>query len=294
MFPRVLKFGLAAALLLALAGVGAWIYRVDLVAWAVTRLLERQGFGPASFTVDTVELQGFHAHDVTLRDGAIKAADLTISYSPLELLSNHLGQVEIDGFALTLAVTKDGLEMSGQPFAMAGGGSPTTGGLPIEVLSLRDAHLLLNTADGPIEATVSTVLAPSADNIQSSTFSATVTGPLGGARRKATIVIQKLGVELPAAGGPQLTLQDGSIAVDGLSWTAKGAEGKIAWLDGGATHHRSVGAEVAHSSLAWRHGRFRHSSTKPEVQSLRSPASTSRKLSVCSPAPCNCGEGHES
>src|SRR5882672_9613644 len=109
MFPRVLKFGLAAALLLALAGVGAWIYRVDLVGWAVTRLLERQGFGPASFTVDTVELQGFHAHDVTLRDGAIKAADLTISYSPLELLSNHLGQVEIDGLALTLAVTKDGL-----------------------------------------------------------------------------------------------------------------------------------------------------------------------------------------
>jgi hypothetical protein len=241
MFPRVLKFGLVAALLLGLAGVGAWIYRVDLVGWAVTRLLERQGLGPTSFTIDTVELQGFHAHDLTLRNGAIKAGDLTITYSPLELLSSHLGQVEIGGFALTLAVTKDGLEMAGQPFSMAGGGSPTTGGLRIDALSLRDAHLLLNTADGPIEATVSTVLAPSADNIQSSAFSATVTGPLVGARRKATIVIQKLGVELPAAGGLQLTLQDGSIAVDGLSWTAKGAEGKIAWLDGKTAAQLTIG-----------------------------------------------------
>jgi hypothetical protein len=46
---------------------------------------------------DTVELQGFHAHDLILRNGAIKAGDLPITYSPLELLSNHLGQVEIGG-----------------------------------------------------------------------------------------------------------------------------------------------------------------------------------------------------
>src|SRR6202158_4864208 len=122
MVRRVLKIGLAALLLLALAGVGAWVYRIDLVGWAVTRLLEQQGFGPTSFAIDTVDLRGLRAHDLSLRDGAIKAGSLTVSFSPMELLSNHLGEVEIGGLDPRPAAAKAGLGMSGHPVVMGGCG----------------------------------------------------------------------------------------------------------------------------------------------------------------------------
>ncbi len=234
-----LALGLTVTLLLALAGVGLWTYRVDLVSWAVTRVLERQGLGPAAFIIDTMDLQGLRAHGVTLRNGAIKANELTISYAPLELLSSHLGQVEIGGFSLTLAITNRGLEMGGEPLAM--GGSPATGGLRIDALTLRDAHLLLNTAAGPIEATVSTVLAPTVGDIQSTAFSATVTGPLGGVRRKANIAIQKLAIELPPAGGVQVMLQQATLTVDGLPWSVQGAGGQIAWQADKTTSQLTIG-----------------------------------------------------
>ena len=233
--------GLAATLLLAVAGIALWVYRVDLVTWAVMRVLERQGFGPASFTVDRLDLHGLRAHDVTLRDGGIKTSELTISYEPLELLSSHLDKVEIGGFALTLAVTKRGLEMSGEPLAMGGAGPPAIGGLRIDALILRDARLLLNTSAGPIEATISTVLASTVGDIQSSAFSAAVTAPLGGSRRKANIAVRKLSIELPAAGGVQLALQDASVAVDGLPWTVQGAGGQLAWQVNKATAQLNVG-----------------------------------------------------
>ncbi len=238
---RLLRWSLAGSLVLILAGIGFWFYRIDLLTWAVARLIERQGFRPASFVIDAVDLQGMRAHDLSLRDGAIKAGELSIAYSPLELLSSHLGKVEIGGFSLALIATKDGLQLGGQPLAMGGGASPATSGLRIDALMLRDAHFQLNAPSGVYEAVVSTVLAPAAGDIQSSAFSATVTGPLGGSRRKATIAIQKLGIELPATGGLQLTLQDAALSVDGVPWTIQGAGGELAWQGEKATAKLTVG-----------------------------------------------------
>ena len=237
---RLLHWVLAGALILILAGVGLWLYRVDLLSWAVTRLLERQGFGPAMCVIDSVDLHGLQAHDLSLRDGAIKARQLSIAFSPLELLDSHLGQVEIGGFDLALASTSDGLQLGGQPLALGGGGPPAASALRIDALSLSDAHLLLATPSGPFETTVSTVLAPQAGNIQSSAFSATLSGPVGGTRRKATLAIARLGIELPAAGGVQLSLQDGSLSVDGLPWTVQGAAGKLAWQADKATAQLAI------------------------------------------------------
>ncbi len=238
---RLLRWSLAGSLVLILAGIGLWFYRIDLLTWAVTRLIERQGFRPASFVIDAVDLQGMRAHDLSLRDGAIKAGELSIAYSPLELLSSHLGTVEIGGFSLALTATKDGLQLGGQPLAMGGGATPATGGLRIDALILRDAHFQLNAPSGVYEAVVSTVLAPAAGDIQSSAFSATVTGPLGGSRRKATIAIQKLGIQLPAAGGLELTLQDAALSVDGVPWTIQGAGGELVWQAEKATAKLTVG-----------------------------------------------------
>ena len=238
---RFLKWALAGLLVLVLAGFGLWFYRIGLITWAVTRLLEQQGFRPASFVIDTVDLQGLRAHDLILRDGAIKASELSITYTPLGLIDSHLGQVEIGGFGLTLASTKEGLQLGGLPLSTGEGSAPGAGGLRIDALTLRDAHFLLTTPSGPVEATVSTVLAPTAGDIQSSAFSATVTGPLGGARRKATIAIQKLGIDLPATGGVHLTLQGASLVVDGVAWTAQGAGGEFVWQAGKATAQLTIG-----------------------------------------------------
>jgi hypothetical protein len=226
---RLLIGVLATALSLAAAGTALWAYRVDFLTWTLSHLLERQGFGPASFAIDAVDLQVLRAHDLTLRGGAIKVAELTIAYSPLELLSSHLGQVDIGGFSLDLAATKDGLQIGGKPLAIAAGNSPTAGGLRIDSLTIRDARLLLDTAEGRFEAAISATLAPSAGNIQGSAFSATLTGPIAGARRKAHVTAQTLGIELPAAGGVQLTLQGATFALDGLPWNVQGAGGQFTW-----------------------------------------------------------------
>jgi len=237
---RFLKWGAASAAVIALALAGSWFYRIELITWAVTRMAEQQGFRPASFVIDTLDTQGLRAHDLSLRGGAIKARELSIAFSPLELFSSHLGQVEVGGFDLTLTATKDGLQMGGQPLAAAGGGAPG-GGLRIDALALRDAHILINTPSGPVEATISTVIAPEPGKLQGSAFNATITGPIGGARRKANLAIQKLGIDLPAAGGLQLTVQDGSLTVDGYPWAAQGAGGTISWQDGKASAQLTIG-----------------------------------------------------
>src|SRR5215469_14899711 len=101
---------LALACILTAAVILLWLARVQVLSWTAARLLERQGLGPASFTVDAAEFQGLSAHDVSLAGGAIKARTLTLAFSAKELLAGHLVKLEIGGLDATLALGKDGLE----------------------------------------------------------------------------------------------------------------------------------------------------------------------------------------
>ena len=118
---RSLKgLGIGLLALVALLAVGVaivWLMRTEVLGRTAISLLERQGLGPASFTVDAVDFSGLHAHDVSLAGGAIKADTLTLAFSPRELLVGHLVKIEIGGLKAALTMGPDGLELGGRPIA---------------------------------------------------------------------------------------------------------------------------------------------------------------------------------
>lgn len=104
-----------------LALVATWAYRVPLAAWAIGRAIAEQGLDPAHFVVDEVGLRGFAAHDVSLRGGAIRAAQLTADYDPVELLSAHLHRLTLTGLRISVASGPNGIEVGGKPLGAAKG-----------------------------------------------------------------------------------------------------------------------------------------------------------------------------
>jgi hypothetical protein len=170
--------------LLLLGGGLLWLERTEALAWAAARMLERQGLGPARFTVDRVDWQGLHAHDVTLAGGALKADELAFGFAPRELLAGHLASLEIGGLAAALGYGPDGLTLNGRPLSPASagdpGGSASLGNLRIDALTLRDAALTLDTPGGRVEAVISARLTVAGGNIQASDIDAAITAALAG------------------------------------------------------------------------------------------------------------------
>jgi len=137
-----LGIGLLGLVVLLAAGVAiVWLLRTEVLGRTAISLLQRQGLGPATFTVDAVDFGGLHAHDVSLAGGSIKADTLTLAFSPRELLVGHLVKIEIGGLKAALTMGPDGLELGGRPIAganAAGGPSPLQT-LSIDALDLKNA-----------------------------------------------------------------------------------------------------------------------------------------------------------
>jgi len=187
-WPRRLATGLVGlAVLLAALVILLWLTRVQVLSWTATRLLERQGLGPASFTVDAAEFQGLSAHDVSLAGGAIKARSLTLAFSSRDLLAGHLVKLEIGGLDATLALGKNGIELAGRPLLAGGGGPSPFAGLSIDALGLEDAHLSLQAPRGRYEATLSATIAVAGGNLKASGIAATITAPVAGLSGPARI-----------------------------------------------------------------------------------------------------------
>lgn len=192
-WPRRLAIGLLSlAVLLVAAIILLWVARVEVLSWTAARLLERQGLGPASFTVDEADFRGLSAHDVALAGGAVKARSLSLGFSPKQLLAGHLLQIEIGGLDATLTLGKDGLELAGRPFLPASSDKGDYGPSPLESLSidalaLKDAHLVLVTADGRYETTLSATIALAAGDLKASGIAASVTAPIPGLSAPARI-----------------------------------------------------------------------------------------------------------
>ena len=186
-WPRRLGVGLVAIALLSTAVILLWHTRAELVSWAAARLLERQGLGPASFTVDAAYFQSLSAHDVSLAGGAIKARTLTLAFSSRDLLAGHLVKIEIGGLDATLALGKNGVELAGRPLLASGGGSSPLASLSIDSLALKDAHLSLLAPGARYEATLSATIAVAGGNLKASGIAATVMAPVAGLSGPARI-----------------------------------------------------------------------------------------------------------
>ena len=103
-------FASAAALLAAL-GLGLWLHRLELAGTLLARTLDRQGWGPAEFTLVALDLSGAEARDVSLRGGAIRLRALRLAYAPLDLLRRHVARGELTGLSLALATGDQGLTL---------------------------------------------------------------------------------------------------------------------------------------------------------------------------------------
>jgi hypothetical protein len=206
-----LGIGLLALVVLLAAGVAVvWFLRTEVLGRTAISLLERQGLGPASFTVDAVDFSGLHAHDVSLAGGAIKADTLTLAFSPRELLVGHLVKIEIGGLKAALTMGPDGLDLGGRPIATANaaGGPSALQSLSIDALDLRGAEITLVTPSGSYAGTLSATIALAGGNLQATAVDATITAPLAGMNTP---------VKLAFTGDVAVT--NGNIAATGINGT---------------------------------------------------------------------------
>jgi hypothetical protein len=232
---------LTAALLIALCTGTLWFNRIPLLTWALTRTLEHQGLGPARFAIDAVDLHGAHVHDVALRDGELELADVTLSYNPLDLATAHIGRVEIGRVVASLNVTGDGIELGGQPLAAGTGGNSRIAGLRIDELILHDARLLIETAAGPVETTLSASLALADGSVHSSEFAATVSVPIAGARHTMNVIAQRVSLEPQVEGGARLSFERAAVTPEDLPWTTQAIDGEFVLQPDRSTARLAVG-----------------------------------------------------
>lgn len=222
-------------LLLGCAGAALWLGRVEVFAWAAGRLLERQGLGPATFTVDSVDLSGLTAHDVSLAGGTLRADKLAFAFVPRELAAGHLGSLEIGGLALTLGLGKEGLTFGGRTVATQSGGPSALAGLRIDSLLLREAHVTVDGAGGRTQATVSATLSIANGEVQGSAVTANLTGPLLGAARGVTIAADSLRIQPQPDGGAKLAIAKATLSPQSLPWLVQALDGELAWQPDRAT-----------------------------------------------------------
>ena len=180
-------FGLVVLLAVGVAIV--WLMRTEVLGRTAINLLERQGLGPANFTVDAVDFSGLHAHDVSLAGGAIKADSLTLAFSPRELLVGHLVKIEIGGLKAALTLGKDGLELGGRPLAASSlaGGPSRLETLSIDALDLKDAEISLVTPGGSYAGRLTATIALAGGNLKATAVDATLTAPVAGMSGPVTL-----------------------------------------------------------------------------------------------------------
>ena len=209
----LIGFGIGLLGLVVLLAVGVvilWFMRTEVLGSAAVRLLDRQGLGPASFTVDAVDFGGLHAHDVSLSGGAIKADTLTLAFSPRELLAGHLVKIEIGGLKAALTLGKDGLELGGRPLGAsspAGGPSPLQT-LSIDALDLKDAEISLVTPSGSYAGRLTATIALAGGNLKATAVDATLTAPVAGMSGPVTLAFTG-----------DVAVTDGDIAASGIKGT---------------------------------------------------------------------------
>ena len=260
--------GAVLAILLLLCG-ALWLERFALAQGVLARALARQDLAPASFRIEAIGADRFAARDISLRGGAIRATALRAAFTPLGLLRGQIARLEIDGLALDLAMTGDGITAGGRPLALSGGG-----GFAIDSLHLDAARLELETPSGPLDAAFAATLALSPGKIALGDLQATIEAPVAGARRRlklavpalsltttggriageaarATVQVEDLPVNLPPlALSGKATLENGTLAFTGAAeLDAAGGKGKVAATATGR-HDLATGAGEANIVVA--------------------------------------------
>jgi hypothetical protein len=222
--------GVVLLALLVLGGAVLWIYRVELLTTTATRVLESNGFGPAHLVIDRVGVSGLHARDITLYGSAVQVPELTLTYSPFQLLARHLRQVRIAGLRATLSMDDNSITLGGKPLPLSG--SSSGAGFRIDSLKIDDARIALDRPGGKLEASFSTELALAGADLRNASFALDVAVPIEGAPQPVRIVVREFALTSQEGGGLRLTFANADIVPQALPWSAEGIAGELLWSDG--------------------------------------------------------------
>lgn len=234
--------GLAIAIGVAIVCAGLWIYRIDLVAAAAVRALERQGLGPVSLVIDRADLSELHARDIKLYGGAVEAADLTLAYTPLALLSKHLTSANLIGLRIKLSADGENIMLGGRPLRPGAAASSASAppSFQIDALKLDDARIALDRPGGRLEAKFSTTLALSGTNLRNAAFSVDFVVPMEGPDLAVRVTVPNFGLSARDDGALRLDFSGATVTPKDLPWIAEEIGGEIVWRGDKATANFAI------------------------------------------------------
>lgn len=189
--------------------------------------------GPVSLTVETLSLSALHARHISLFGGALRVEDLVVSYDPRRLIAGIVDAVTITNPQVTIGMEGDGLTIGGAPLggsAVSDGASPMTV-FRIDALRIIDAHIVIQSSTGPVEAVVSTKLALSGAGIGGTALAMDIQVPVAGATQAFHVVVPTLAVE-PVKDGLRLRFAQAAVQSRDLPWAADAIDGTILWGPG--------------------------------------------------------------
>ena len=223
-----------------MCGALLWIYRLPLLSSLVLGLLERRGLGPAHLVLDRIDGQRLNAHDVDLYGGALRAGELSLSFTPGQVLAGHLSELTVTGLRILLSgeePTLGGAPLRASPSAT---GSAPLGGVRIDAVRIDDARIAWDRPGGRLEVTFSTRLVLAGAELRAAALAVDASVPVAGGRRALRLVVPELALSLPEPGGLRLEFAGAEIAPEALPWTASGLGGELVWRAGVATAKLSV------------------------------------------------------
>lgn len=229
--------GLVIAIGVAIVCASLWTYRIDLVAVAAVRALERQGLGPAQLVIDRVDLSGLHARDIKLYGGAVEAADLTVSYTPFALFSKRLASANLTGLRVKLSTKGDTVMLGDRPLRPTAGANPSSAppNFQIDALKLDDARIALDCPDGRLEAKFSTTLALSGADLRNAAFSVDFVVPMEGPDLAVRVAVPAFGLSARDDGALRLDFSGATVTPKDLPWIAEEIGGEVVWRGDKAT-----------------------------------------------------------
>lgn len=245
-----------------------WLERVLIANWAVARILDGRGLGPARPGIETIGLDRATLRGLSLCGGAFKAQAVTVRYDLPALVRLHFSSVIVAGLQGAVQMQEDGLALG--PCRVGSGSSAGGTGTEVDELRLDDAHLVVSGQGGSAEASLSASLSLAGGAIEGRVLDARISTPLGGAERQLRITAHAFSVAPEASGGVRLLFDATSLAVANLPIEARGIAGALVWSSGHADARMTINeltgrkaptgitplALDAEASLAGRHLRF--------------------------------------
>ena len=152
MIKRIALVLLGLLILAGLAVAGAYVFRQDLVAWALRDQLETRGVAVQSLEVSEVSDRLLVLEDVTLGTGAeVSAGRAEVSFDALRLMEGEVSEVQLNDAVIKLDLTGEAAPLGSLQGLMSQGSSGSGEETPpLPEINFADSKILAKTTHGEI------------------------------------------------------------------------------------------------------------------------------------------------